>query len=214
MSVDLPAPLGPIRRTKHTAGKARSIHLRISSAATWSTAGNTVQVVELSGFGSAGLLVCADAFSPQIARSLAQQGARALVSSAAWRLWPGRRVGGCKLGCWTSLVRSQPRRLGQFLELLKQRERRGVSRRARIQPVLSGKHDLSDRVGLRSQPSGILFPLGRTVVPMTKAAAANIRRSRSRRLRASHRRPRLLWLRRLLYEALPRQADRPRRALQ
>ena len=132
-----------------------------------------------------------------------------MVSSAAWRLWPGRRVGGCKLGCWTSLVRSQPRRLGQFLELLKQRERRGVSRRARIQPVLSGKHDLSDRVGLRSQPSGILFPLGRTVVPMTKAAAANIRRSRSRRLRASHRRPRLLWLRRLLYEALPRQADRP-----
>ena len=38
----------------------------------------------MAPFGHVGLLICADAYTPGIAMSLKAQGAKALVSSAAW----------------------------------------------------------------------------------------------------------------------------------
>lgn len=66
------------------AGNHRKINtLRIGSEA-WSTPGNQATAFRLPPFGTIGILICADAYSPGIAKSLKAQGARALVSSAAW----------------------------------------------------------------------------------------------------------------------------------
>jgi 5-aminopentanamidase len=57
--------------------------LRIGSEA-WSTPGVDSTVVELHPYGKVGILICADACSPGIAAQLKTDGARLLVSSAAW----------------------------------------------------------------------------------------------------------------------------------
>lgn len=66
------------------AGSHRKINaLRVGSEA-WSTPGTQATAFRLAQFGTVGLLICADAYSPGIANSLKAQGAKMLVSSAAW----------------------------------------------------------------------------------------------------------------------------------
>lgn len=57
--------------------------LRVGSES-WSSSGDHAQPIVIAPVGPVGLLICADAFSPTIARRLKAQGARLLVSSAAW----------------------------------------------------------------------------------------------------------------------------------
>lgn len=65
-------------------GRHRKINaLRVGSEA-WSTPGTEAITLPLRPFGRIGLLICADAYTPGIAASLKAQGAKALVSSAAW----------------------------------------------------------------------------------------------------------------------------------
>ena len=74
-----------IDRTGQIAGRHRKINaLRVGPEA-WSTPGEDINAVPIDGFGLVGMLICADAYTPKIAETLARQGARALVSSAAWR---------------------------------------------------------------------------------------------------------------------------------
>lgn len=49
----------------------------------WSTGAKSVETVGWNG-RSLGLLICADAYSPDIAAALAEQGAEVLISPAAW----------------------------------------------------------------------------------------------------------------------------------
>jgi predicted amidohydrolase len=66
------------------AGKHRKINtLRIGSES-WSSPGAQAVPIPVQPFRRVGILICADAYSPGIARSLKAQGARLLVSSAAW----------------------------------------------------------------------------------------------------------------------------------
>ena len=66
------------------AGSHRKINaLRVGSEA-WSTAGHPGHRISSCAVWPVGLLICADAYSPGIANSLKAQGAKALVSSAAW----------------------------------------------------------------------------------------------------------------------------------
>jgi predicted amidohydrolase len=65
-------------------GSHRKINaLRVGSEA-WSTPGEEAAPVYVPPFDSVGLLICADAYSPWITKRLHEQGARILVSSAAW----------------------------------------------------------------------------------------------------------------------------------
>ncbi|MCC6141851.1 MAG: carbon-nitrogen hydrolase family protein [Nitrospira sp.] len=65
-------------------GAHRKINaLRVGSEA-WSTPGTEAIPVEATPFDKVGLLICADAYSPGIAETLRKQGARLLVSAAAW----------------------------------------------------------------------------------------------------------------------------------
>lgn len=65
-------------------GTHRKINtLRVGSES-WSTPGKQATPVPIVPFDRVGLLICADAFSTRIAESLRVQGARILVSSAAW----------------------------------------------------------------------------------------------------------------------------------
>lgn len=74
-----------IDRTGQIAGRHRKINaLRVGPEA-WSTPGQDINAVPIDGFGLVGMLICADAYTPSIAETLASKGARALVSSAAWR---------------------------------------------------------------------------------------------------------------------------------
>ncbi len=57
--------------------------LRVGSEA-WSSPGEQVGAIPVQPFKSVGILICADAYSPEICRSLQAQGAQLLVSSAAW----------------------------------------------------------------------------------------------------------------------------------
>jgi predicted amidohydrolase len=66
------------------AGAHRKINALQKGSEAWSTPGRTAAPVPVQPFGHVGILICADAFSPGIAGSLAEQGARMLVSSAAW----------------------------------------------------------------------------------------------------------------------------------
>ena len=66
------------------AGTHRKINaLRVGSEA-WSTPGTQATAFRLPPFGTIGLLICADTYTPGIANSLKAQGAKALISSAAW----------------------------------------------------------------------------------------------------------------------------------
>ena len=66
------------------AGTHRKINtLRIGSES-WSSPGEHAAPVRVHPVGHVGILICADACSPGIAGSLKAQGARMLVSSAAW----------------------------------------------------------------------------------------------------------------------------------
>jgi predicted amidohydrolase len=77
-SVFVIAPDGTI------AGPHRKINtLRVGSES-WSSPGENAMPVPAQPVGNVGILICADAFSPWIAGSLKAQGARMLVSSAAW----------------------------------------------------------------------------------------------------------------------------------
>lgn len=65
-------------------GAHRKINtLRVGSES-WSTPGDQATPVDVAPVGPVGLLICADAHSPAIAQGLKAQGARLLVSSAAW----------------------------------------------------------------------------------------------------------------------------------
>ena len=73
-----------IDRTGRIAGRHRKINALRVGAESWSSPGATTEPVFIDGFGRVGMLICADAFTPRIATSLADQGAKALVSSSAW----------------------------------------------------------------------------------------------------------------------------------
>jgi predicted amidohydrolase len=65
-------------------GTHRKIHtLRVGSEA-WSTPGTQAVAVPVPPFTRIGMLICADAYTSEIAKSLLNQGAQLLVSSAAW----------------------------------------------------------------------------------------------------------------------------------
>jgi predicted amidohydrolase len=65
-------------------GKHRKINtLRVGSEA-WSSPGEQATVLPVPPFKNVGILICADAYSPEICRSLQAQGAELLVSAAAW----------------------------------------------------------------------------------------------------------------------------------
>ena len=64
-------------------GKHRKINA-LSGAEGWSSPGQVALPVSVPPVGQVGLLICADAYSPGIAQSLRAQGARLLVSAAAW----------------------------------------------------------------------------------------------------------------------------------
>lgn len=65
-------------------GSHRKINtLRVGSEA-WSTPGTQAVAIPVPPFTRVGMLICADAYSPQIAKNLLNQGAKLLVSSAAW----------------------------------------------------------------------------------------------------------------------------------
>ena len=66
------------------AGAHRKINTLQTGSESWSTPGRTVAPVPVPPVSHVGILICADAFSPGIAGSLAAQGACMLVSSAAW----------------------------------------------------------------------------------------------------------------------------------
>lgn len=69
-------------------GRIVSAHRKINAlqvgSESWSSPGNRAQPIAIAPLGPVGLLICADAFSPAIAHNLKAQGARLLVSSAAW----------------------------------------------------------------------------------------------------------------------------------
>jgi predicted amidohydrolase len=65
-------------------GTHRKINtLRVGSEA-WSTPGTKAVAVPVPPFTRVGMLICADAYTSEIAKNLLNQGAQLLVSSAAW----------------------------------------------------------------------------------------------------------------------------------
>src|SRR5262245_8914185 len=65
-------------------GTHRKINtLRVGSEA-WSTPGTQAVAIPVPPFRRVGMLICADAYTSEIAHSLRNQGAQLLVSSAAW----------------------------------------------------------------------------------------------------------------------------------
>ena len=67
-------------------GTHRKIHI-VPIAEGWSSPGDRVVPVRVDGV-NVGILICADAYTPPLARRLQAQGAQLLVSSAAWGPWP------------------------------------------------------------------------------------------------------------------------------
>ena len=65
-------------------GHHRKINTLLVGAESWSSPGDQVVPVPAEPFRRVGILICADAHSRGIARSLQAQGAQLLVSSAAW----------------------------------------------------------------------------------------------------------------------------------
>jgi predicted amidohydrolase len=73
-----------IDRTGAICGKHRKVNaLRVGSEA-WSTPGIEISPIAVDG-RSVGVMICADAYSPGVAKQLHGRGAQLLVSSAAWR---------------------------------------------------------------------------------------------------------------------------------
>ena len=66
------------------AGAHRKINALRTGSEAWSTPGTEAVAIAASPLDRVGLLICADAYSPGIADSLRRQGARMLVSAAAW----------------------------------------------------------------------------------------------------------------------------------
>jgi predicted amidohydrolase len=65
-------------------GRHRKVNaLRVGSEA-WSSPGQAVAPIHVPPVGNVGILICADAYPPDVAASLKEQGARLLVSAAAW----------------------------------------------------------------------------------------------------------------------------------
>ncbi|MDQ2799201.1 MAG: carbon-nitrogen hydrolase family protein [Armatimonadota bacterium] len=64
------------------AGKHRKINV-LPGAEGWSSPGEPAEPIPVLSL-SVGILICADAYSPEIAQGLKTQGAQMLVSSAAW----------------------------------------------------------------------------------------------------------------------------------
>jgi predicted amidohydrolase len=72
-----------IDRTGAICGKHRKVNpLRVGSEA-WSTPGTEISPIAVDGH-SVGVMICADAYSPGVARQLHARGAQLLVSPAAW----------------------------------------------------------------------------------------------------------------------------------
>jgi predicted amidohydrolase len=65
-------------------GKHRKINTLRVGAESWSSPGEQIAPLPVQPSSSVGILICADACSLEIARSLQAQGAQLLVSSAAW----------------------------------------------------------------------------------------------------------------------------------
>ncbi len=69
-------------------GRLSGAHRKINSlrvgSESWSTPGTDATPVTAAPLDHVGFLICADAYSPGIADSLRRQGARMLVSAAAW----------------------------------------------------------------------------------------------------------------------------------
>lgn len=68
-------------------GKHRKINVVLPGAEAWSSPGEKAVPVLVQGV-KVGILICADAFSLEIAKSLKSQGAQFLVSAAAWAPGP------------------------------------------------------------------------------------------------------------------------------
>lgn len=66
------------------AGSHRKINALRAGSEAWSTPGTKATAFSLTPFGRVGLLICADAYTPGIAKNLKAQRAKVLVSSAAW----------------------------------------------------------------------------------------------------------------------------------
>ena len=65
-------------------GRHRKVLTLKGGSDAWSSPGDRVVPVEVAPVGPVGLLVCADACEPFLARTLAAQGARLLLSAANW----------------------------------------------------------------------------------------------------------------------------------
>jgi N-carbamoylputrescine amidase len=65
-------------------GTHRKINTLPVGSESWSTPGELATVIPVDPVGSVGILVCADAYSSSIAEGLKAQGAKLLVSPAAW----------------------------------------------------------------------------------------------------------------------------------
>jgi predicted amidohydrolase len=74
-----------IGREGHVLGRHQKLH-PTPGAEDWSSPGKPGQPVEVDGV-NVGLLICADAYTPEPALRLRELGAELLISAAAW--WPG-----------------------------------------------------------------------------------------------------------------------------
>ena len=66
------------------AGRHRKIRTLRTEAEAWSSPGDRVSPIRVPPLGNVGVMICADAYAPWIARQLKRQGATLLLSSAAW----------------------------------------------------------------------------------------------------------------------------------
>jgi hypothetical protein len=137
-------------------GTHRKINtLRVGSEA-WSTPGDEVAAIEVAPLGRVGVLACADASSPWIAKSLAAQGARLLVSSAAWA--PGvhgpNGVGAVHARHRPAARGLQPHRPRRDHELRRGGERGRRGRAEAPVAALGALGHLRDRLGRRGPAPG------------------------------------------------------------
>lgn len=65
-------------------GNHRKINTLPVGSESWSTPGNRAVPMSIPPYDRVGILICADAYPPEIARDLQAQGAQILVSPAAW----------------------------------------------------------------------------------------------------------------------------------
>ncbi|MDK2847335.1 MAG: 5-aminopentanamidase [Desulfuromonadales bacterium] len=65
-------------------GRHRKINTLRKGSEAWSHPAERACPISVAPIGMVGIMICGDAFSPGIARHLKKQGARLLVSSAAW----------------------------------------------------------------------------------------------------------------------------------